>query len=112
MWIFQRGLAKEASPFVKLITFVVWLATALAAIYQVYLVRQIFFSILGRVGIDFQTVEVLGFLILLVISGFAIASIISAAEVHRRNTGEMKSLRLFAIMIGIEGAIFWLDKSL
>lgn len=94
------------------LTFLVWLATSLVAIYEVYVVRQLFFTILGRMGINYQTIEVLGVIVMLVSAGVALAAIVGVAEVHRQNVGQPRSLRLFAMTIGAELAIYWLFRSI
>ena len=103
-----NGLPHEPGTVVRVATFLAWLATSLVAIYEVYVVRQLFFSVLGRTGVNYQTIEVLGVLVILVLAGIALAAVVGAAEVHRVNIGRPRSLRLFATTIGFEVAIYWL----
>lgn len=102
----------EASALANGVTFIVWLATSLVAIYEVYVIRQLFFTILGRMGIEYQTIEVLGVIVMLISAGVALAAIVGVAEVHRQNVGLPRSLRLFAMTLGAELAIYWLFRSL
>lgn len=108
----RRKYLQPPSALANGLTFLVWLTTSLIAIYEVYVVRQLFFTILGRMGIDYQTIEVLGVLVMLVAAGLALAAIVGVAEVHRQNVGLPRSLRLFAITIGAELAIYWLFRTI
>ena len=108
----RQKLMHEPSALANGVTFLVWLATSLVAIYEVYVMRQLFFTFLGRAGVAYQTVEVLGIVVMLALAGFALAAIVGAAELHRQNVGLPRSLRLFAVTIGIEAAIYWLYASL
>jgi hypothetical protein len=90
---------------VNAITFVFWLATSIVAIYEIYLARQIFFSIYSRFGGDYRTGEVLGFVMIFFLVGIGLAGIVGGGEYHRKYLGQQKSVRLFAVTLGAELAI-------
>lgn len=90
-----------------LLTFVTWLATAAFALYAVYLLHDLFFTLYARFGGEFRTGEVLRMLLLTVLSLVAIVYIIGAGEYHRKHVGKSKSLRLFIVTILVDLGIWF-----
>ena len=87
---------------VNLLTFIVWLPTAAFAVYSVYLLHDLFFTVYARMGGEFRTGEVMRMVLLIILAMSAIAYVIGSGEYHRKYVGKPKSLRLFGVTIGIE----------
>lgn len=94
-----------------LATYGLWLATAVLAVYEINLVREIVDSIYGRwlIGTD-RTSQVrsafeataIGQGITVVMAVLAIAIIIGGFEYHSKRVGETKSLKVLAGTLAIQ----------
>ena len=93
----------------NLLTFVVWLATAAFALYAVYLLHDLFFTVYARLNGEFRPGELIRMVLLIVLSLLAIAYIIASGEYHRKHVGKPKSLRLFGLTLVVELTIWLLS---
>ena len=94
--------SQNKRPAANLLTFIVWLPTAAFAVYSVYLLHDLFFTLYARLGGEFRTGEVIRMVLLVIFAMGAIVYVIGSGEYHRKYVGKPKSLRLFGVTIGVE----------
>jgi hypothetical protein len=93
---------------VGLLVFVLWLATIVIAIVEVYFVQSIVVNIYARFGDDFGTGVVLRNFTAVIAGIICMIVVVATGEYHLRHAGQPSSARLFAWTIGAELAIYLL----
>lgn len=100
-----------------LIVIIIWLVTAAVGIWEIVLVRELIFRLLGSFLVAGSTIQAahqadtassVGVFVVLVLAVIWIAAFIGSAEYHRRHLGEPTSWRLISRIISVELAIFFL----
>ena len=105
----QTATPKKFSAY--LVTYGMWLLTAVLAVYQIALVREIVLSIYAwflfltgrnaQVRTDFETAA-LGQGVIVVMAIFAIAVIIGGFEYCHKRVGDAKALKILGWTLGIQ----------
>ncbi|MCS7057094.1 MAG: hypothetical protein NZM18_13075 [Thermoflexales bacterium] len=89
--------------------FALWLVTVALGLWEVYVLRQLYYLLYARVarhfGGDFESADVVGYCLLPVLAFGFIAFAIGTAEWHRLNLGRPRSWKVFAVTIAIQLAI-------
>ena len=109
---------KIKSVSTAIIVIIIWLITAALGIWEILLVREMFFRLFGRFmasGVsDYgairqaNTAGSAGILIVLVLAIVWVAAFIGGAEYHRRHPGEPGSWKLTTRTIAVELSILLL----
>jgi hypothetical protein len=112
MFTSQASTPKKFSSY--LATYGMWLMTAILAVYQIALVREIVLSIYAwvlfwtgrnaQVRTDFEAAA-LGQWVTIVMAILAIVLIIGGFEYYHKRVGDAKALKILSWTLGIQGLI-------
>jgi hypothetical protein len=99
----QRApLLQPRRALLKVLALVLWLGTAVVALYEIYLLREIFLSIYARFWDDPWVATTLGNGGVFILALCWIALVIGGGEFHYLHFGERRSWRLFGWTIVVE----------
>lgn len=84
------------------LAFLLWLGTAAIGLYEIFVVREIFFQLFARFSQDYWLAVALGAWGVMVLAAVWIAAFVGGGEYHYRHLGTRASWRLFGWTIGIE----------
>ena len=87
------------------LAFLLWLGTAAIGLYEIFVIREIFFQLFARFSQDYWLAAALGTWGVMLLAGVWIAAFVGGGEYHYRHLGTRASWRLFGWTIGIELAI-------
>lgn len=100
----------DAQPTVKKfaaagLAIVLWLATVILGLQDIYAVRDIFSLALVRLGGTLKDAEHFSPWLVLILGMFFVFFIIGTSEYHRKHVGQPASWRLFAGSLAVEAGI-------
>jgi len=86
---------------------VLWLITVALGLWEVYVLRQLYYLIYARLagrfgGGDYESADAIGHCLLPVLAFGFIAFAIGTGEWHRLNLGRPRSWKVFAVTIAIQ----------
>ena len=89
---------------------VLWLITVALGIWEVYVLRQLYYLLYARFarqfgGGDYESADVVGYCLLPILAFGFIAFAIATGEWHRLNLGRPRSWKVFAVTIAIQLSI-------
>lgn len=88
---------------------VLWLFTVALGIWEVYVLRQLYYLIYARIarrfGGDYESADAIGYCLLPILAFGFIAFAIATGEWHRLNLGRPRSWKVFAVTIVIQLSI-------
>ncbi len=84
------------------LTFLLWLGTAAIGLYEIFVVREIFFQFFARFSQNYELAIALGAWGVMALAAVWIAAFVGGGEYHYRRLGTRASWRLFGWTIGIE----------
>lgn len=86
-----------------------WLFTVALGIWEVYVLRQLYYLIYARIarrfGGDYESADAIGYCLLPILAFGFIAFAIATGEWHRLNLGRPRSWKVFAVTIVIQLSI-------
>lgn len=86
-----------------------WLFTVALGIWEVYVLRQLYYLIYARIarrfGGDYELADAIGYCLLPILAFGFIAFAIATGEWHRLNLGRPRSWKVFAVTIVIQLSI-------
>lgn len=97
----EQALLRRRS-FIGPLVFLLWLGTAAIGLYEIFVVREIFFQLFARFSQDYGLALALGDWGVMALAVVWIAAFIGGGEYHYRNLGSRASWRFFGWTIGIE----------
>ena len=84
------------------LTLILWLGLAVVGLYEIYLIREIFFCIYARFWSDYWAAAALGQWLIFLSAGAWLALVIGSGEYHYRHLGQRSSWKLSSWIIGGE----------
>ncbi|MFN4292636.1 MAG: hypothetical protein ACK4JD_00725 [Thermoflexales bacterium] len=83
-----------------------WLITVALGLWEVYVLRQLYYLIYARIarrfGGDFESADAIGYCLLPVLAFGFIAFAIGSGEWHRLNLGRPRSWKVFAATLAVQ----------
>ncbi|MFP4394134.1 MAG: anti-sigma factor family protein [Anaerolineales bacterium] len=95
----------QRRAFIGPLAFLLWLGTAALGLYEIFVIREIFFQIFARCSQNYGLALALGNWGVMLLAAVWIAAFIGGGEYHYRRLGTRASWSLFGWTIGIELAI-------
>ena len=95
----------QRRAFIGPLAFLLWLGTAALGLYEIFVIREIFFQLFARFSQNYRLALALGNWGVMALAAVWIAAFVGGGEYHYRRLGTRASWRLFGWTIGIELAI-------